>query len=313
MNEEQIQKYIEGNSTPDETNAVMKWLCADEKHMREYRSLRKQYDICLWYEPDSGSKSDSKSKKPQSRRLYLELLKVAVIFVLAFFSIHYLYHPRTSGEDVTRQTVYVPLGQRTELTLSDGTKVWLNAKSTLTFSDAFKQGNREVTLNGEGYFRVADDKSRPFIVKTGQYDIKVTGTEFNVIAYEGTNFFETALIKGSVEVSSISGQDKIRLLPNQKAVSIQGTLKNEAIDNFSYFMWRDGLICFDNESVEQILNKIRLYYDIEIKVVNNSILQHRYTGKFRTKDGVEHVLKVLQLRNKFHYEKNDELNTIVIK
>lgn len=311
MNNDWVQKYIEGNSSPEETEAVVKWLHADDKNMRAYMTLRKQYDICLWYELDKSGILESKSGK--SRRLFLELLKVAAVFAVAFLCIPYLYPPRLSGEEVVMQTVYAPSGQRTEVILTDGTKVWLNAKSTLTFPNKFMPENREVTLNGEGYFDVTHDVSRPFIVKTGPYDITVMGTEFNVIAYKGTNIFETALIKGSVEVSSTTGQDKIRLVPNQEVVAINGALKRKAIDDFSYFMWRDGLICFDDESVEEILNKIRLYYDIEIKVSNKSILKHRYTGKFRTKDGVEHVLKVLQLRNKFQYEKNDELNTIVIK
>jgi transmembrane sensor len=97
------------------------------------------------------------------------------------------------------QTVIVPAGQRVQLVLADGTKVWLNSKTTFTYPAALSADkNREVTLNGEAYFEVKKDAEHPFLVKTNTYDIQVFGTTFNVYAYDNADYFETSLINGSV-------------------------------------------------------------------------------------------------------------------
>ena len=85
------------------------------------------------------------------------------------------------------------------------------------------------------------------------------------------------------------------------------------IRDSNYFKWKEGLFCFENESIQDLIDKLQLYYDIQIDVQRPSLLQYRYSGKFRIKDGVEHVLKVLQLKHKFTYTKNEEENLIIIK
>ena len=92
-----------------------------------------------------------------------------------------------------------------------------------------------------------------------------------------------------------------------------GILKKDTIKHENYFLWKEGLICFYDEPVDKMIEKLQLYYDVKIDVQNKSLLKNRYSGKFRTKDGVEHVLKVLQLNNKFSYEKDNDLNLITIK
>ena len=178
------------------------------------------------------------------------------------------------------QTIHVPAGQRAEVILADGTHVWLNSRSTLKFSEQFSANTRNVELDGEGYFSVQHNEKSPFTVQTPKYTIQVLGTEFNVKAYHNSPLFETALIKGSVEIT---------------------------------FKWKEGLFCFENESIQDLIDKLQLYYDIQIDVQRPSLLQYRYSGKFRIKDGVEHVLKVLQLKHKFTYTKNEEENLIIIK
>ncbi|MBP3518515.1 MAG: FecR family protein [Parabacteroides sp.] len=212
------------------------------------------------------------------------------------------------------QTIYVPAGQRAELILSDSTKVWLNAKTTLTFPSHFDNNSRSVTLDGEGYFDVTHDKNKPFIVKTNQYDIKVLGTEFNVRSYNQNAVFETSLLKGSIQIESADHLAKLLLEPNEKAYMEQGKLKTAPITQYDYFLWKDGLICFDDNTIEELFQKLQLYFDVNIIVKNTSILEQRYTGKFRTGDGIEHILKTLQLRTKFVYEnEEDKGNTIIIK
>lgn len=315
MNQELLNKYIAGDATPEEKKEVARWLDADKKNMKEFLAMRKLYDISIWQQEQIPVAKDNLSlgnKRWTLRSASFELAKVAAIFVLAF-TIVYSFLINENNDSAKMQTIFVPPGQRAELTLTDGTKVWLNAKTTFTFPDKFTANNRRVTLDGEGYFDVTKNPEKPFIVNTEHYDIKVLGTEFNVTAYSGSSVFETSLLKGAVEVSSPATCSKVHLKPNTRTYEKNGELKTGIIEHQSYFLWKEGLICFFDEPVGKMIKKLELYYDIKIDVQNKELLNNRYSGKFRTKDGVEHVLKVLQLRHRFSYIKDNDLNLITIK
>lgn len=314
MDQETLQKYIEGKATTEEKEAVAHWLDADERNMKEFLSLRKLYDITIWQQevaPTVIRNIIPLAKKQAIRSFAFELLKIAAIFLIAFSLFRYLYEPILP--EPIMQTIQVPAGQRAELTLSDGTKVWLNAKTTLIFPNNFTSKSREVILNGEGYFDVAKYAAKPFIVKTDQHEIKALGTEFNVIAYTGSPLFETALLKGAVNVYSVNTDKAITLEPNTRVLLKNGILEKGLIEHTNYFLWREGLMCFYDETVDNMINKLQLYFDVKIEVKNKELLSNRYSGKFRTKDGVLHVLKVLQLNNKFTFKKDDDLNIITIR
>ena len=136
------------------------------------------------------------------------------------------------------------------------------------------------------------------------------GTEFNVIAYSNDSVWETSLLKGKVEI--LANGTEVKLEPDTK-LSLQGNkLVKGNIKEMDYFRWREGLICFHNISLSDIMEKLELYYGVNIIVNNRNILHNHYTGKFRTGDGIEHVLRVLRLSNQFSYTKDDETNTITI-
>lgn len=105
----------------------------------------------------------------------------------------------------------------------------------------------------------------------------------------------------------------LRLNPNEVALLSNGLLSKKTISDYNYFKWKDGLFCFEKETIENLIKKMQLYYDVTIKVERPALLQYRYSGKFRIKDGIEHVLKVLQLKHKFTYEKDENTNIITIK
>lgn len=309
MNQELLNKYIAGDATPEEKEEVTRWLDTDKKNMKEFLALRKLYDISIWQQEQTPV---AKDKRWTLRSASFELAKVAAIFILAF-TIVYSFLINEDNDSAKMQTIFVPPGQRAELTLTDGTKVWLNAKTTFTFPDKFTANNRRVTLDGEGYFDVTKNPEKPFIVNTERYDIKVMGTEFNVTAYSGSSVFETSLLKGAVEVFSPAKDTKVSLEPHMRTYEENGILKKDTIEHENYFLWKEGLICFYDEPVDKMIEKLQLYYDVKIDVQNKTLLNNRYSGKFRTKDGVEHVLKVLQLNNKFSYEKDNDRNLITIK
>jgi len=149
-------------------------------------------------------------------------------------------------------------------------------------------------------------------VKTTRYDIKVLGTEFNVQAYKDKDAFETALLKGSVQIESQKCEKHILLKPNSKMNLENGQVRITPITQYNTYRWKEGLLCFDNNTISEIFEKLELYFDVTIIVQNNQLLNSRYSGKFRIDDGVEQVLKTLQLRTEFQYEKPDDKDNIII-
>lgn len=308
--EELLQRYIKGEVTEDERIRVVVWLDESPDHMDEYIVLRKLYDITLWNDKVKDPLS-IKGKKRSLLNIGLGIIKIAAIFLIAFVGSHYYLNQHQPASKL--QTIHVPAGQRVELTLSDGTEVWLNSSTTLRFPTYFTADSRKVELEGEGYFTVKHDADCPFIVQTEKYAVRVLGTEFNVKAYRGSNSFETALLNGSVEILTPDRKNNIRINPDQMAILLDGKIVTENIPDKNYFKWKEGIFCFENESVASLMEKLELYYDVNIDVQSKALLKDRYSGKFRMKDGIEHVLKVLQLKYKFSYTKNDETNLIVIK
>lgn len=312
MNSDLLQKYIAGNATEDEKRRVTEWIQASPENRREYMAQRKLYDIALW-RTDAETMQLMSKKYFTWRRVSWEVGKVAAIFILAFLGIRYWDLKSAEEEKTSLQSIYVPAGQRAELMLADGTKVWLNSRSTLTFPGEFTGETRDVKLDGEGYFAVARNEEQPFVVETNRYDVRVLGTEFNVIAYAEDSVWETSLLKGAVEIWK-PGSDvgTLRLEPNTMVSLKENKLVKGRIREPDYFLWREGLLCFHNISVRDMMEKLKLYYGVDIVVNNQKLLQNRYTGKFRTKDGVEHVLRVLRLNNAFTYTINEETNVITI-
>lgn len=312
-----LLKYIEGNCTEQEKILITEWLDSDIQNMKEYIALRKLNDISIWQTTELNvptQKSGKSKDKIRLKTFYVEFVKIAAVFVLAFLIFSLYSHLNGEKElPIAEQSLNVPQGQRAQLTLADGTKVWLNAKSKLTFPNRFKEDTREVILDGEGYFEVTKDKAKPFIVRTSKYDVKVLGTTFDLKAYSKTEDFETSLLEGSVEILKPESSVKVLLKPNERISLQEGQLVIAPITHSDYFLWKDGILSFDDEPFPNLMKKLELVFDIEIEVKNDNVLKYSCTGKFRTKDGIEHILKVLQLANEFKYEVNSELNAITIK
>ena len=312
MDKKLLQKYVEGSITAEEVETVVDWLDADEKHVNEFMTLHKLYDISILNQSTQGRKKE-KVARTFFRRIVIELLKVAAI-ALILFSGNFLLQKDDQMESLPSfQTLYVPAGQRAELILPDSTKVWLNANSKLVYPSSFKEGIRQVELDGEAYFDVRHNGDNPFVVRTKSMNVTVLGTEFNVSAYSGIEEFNIALLRGSVELNSPDLSRKYRMTAGEQVLYRDGKYVSDQIGSMDYFKWKEGLLSFNNQPIHVIIEKLRLYYDIRIEVADLPFLKERYSGKFRVKDGIEQVLKVLQLEHKFTYVKDNELNLITIK
>lgn len=312
MDKKLLQKYVDGSIAAEDIETVIDWLDADESHVNEFMALHKLYDISILNQSILERRKE-KDRHIVFRRIIIEFLKVAAIALILLGGNILLQKDDRKELPLLYQTLYVPAGQRAELILPDSTKVWLNAHSKLIYPVSFKEGTRQVELDGEAYFEVSHNVDKPFIVRTRSMNVKVLGTEFNVSAYSGVEEFNISLLRGSVELSAPDLSRKYRMTAGEQILYREGKYSSARIGSMDYFKWKEGLLCFNNQPIHMIIDKLRLYYDIRIEVADLPFLKERYSGKFRVKDGVEQVLKVLQLEHKFTYVKDNELNLITIK
>lgn len=173
----------------------------------------------------------------------------------------------------------VPAGQRAQITLADGTKVWLNAQPTLTYSHDFGRNERNVELDGGAYFEVAKNKEIPFYVNTETNQVRVVETHFNVCAYRGSNEFTTTLLEGIVDIYAKGSEHSLtRLGVNEVFIFWDEKFRKERFTDFDYLRWKDGLYCFDDTPFNLLLGKLEKYYKVKIVVENPKVLNYRCTG-----------------------------------
>ena len=254
----------------------------------------------------------------EERRFILpEWLKIAVAVVISISVSWIAFHMKTQNKTEPPQamnTIRVPAGHFVNLTLADGTNIWLNARTTLQYPEKFTGNNREVILDGEGYFDVANNSSKPFLVHTKGYDVEALGTQFNVDAYSKEASFTGALFEGSVRITSVADTTQsVVLLPNTLARLRDGMLDVETITDFNYYRWREGLIVFKNMPFAELMSVFEKCYGIKIVMQNNRLNSYAPSGKFRQSDGIDYALRVLQRDIRFRFERNEENHTIYIK
>ncbi|MEZ4793322.1 MAG: FecR domain-containing protein [Gelidibacter sp.] len=219
-----------------------------------------------------------------------------------------------NDQKIVYNTLIVPYGKRSSIELADGSKVWLNSGSKLVFPAVFTQQKREVYLEGEGIFEVAHDKAHPFIVKSGEQNIEVLGTVFNVSNYHDDDNISTVLKSGSVKISynnSTVLNSTVTIKPNMLAVydRTNKQVKTEQVEVEKYFSWRDGIFIFKNDSMQSIMKKVSRYYNIEITITNKELANATFSGYLDVKDNVENVIKIIQETTKFDYTiTNNKLN-----
>ena len=310
MNQDLLYKYFKGNANIEEEKQILDWVDASDENRKAFQKERMLYDIALFSEE---KQSERLKRKTRILPILQWTARIAAVMIILFGS-GLLFKDYRYNKSAQLQTVAVPAGQRAQITLADGTKVWLNSKSTLTYASNFGRKERNVELDGEAYFEVAKNKKIPFFVNTEINRVKVVGTHFNVCAYKGSNEFETTLIEGIVDIYPI-GSDQVitRLTKDEFFGSYNGKYKKTTLPSYEYLRWKEGLYCFDDAPFNSLLNKLEKYYNVNISVRNLNILNYRCTGKFKEQDGIEHILKVIQKDHKFTYSINEEKDSIIIE
>lgn len=188
-----------------------------------------------------------------------------------------------------------PRGGQYQVILPDGTRVWLNAASSIKFPSAFTgMTERRVDLNGEAYFEVAKDKAHPFIVDSKRQQIEVLGTHFNTSNYDDEGVTKTTLLEGSVKVSS-SARQEIILKPGQQS-TLSGTRLTVGTANTEQTVaWKNALFVFDHDNLESIMRKISRWYDVEVVYIDEEVKAEVFSGRISRFENVSEVLKKLTL------------------
>ena len=277
----------------------------------------------------------SEGKKPSMLRLIfskrLTIISFASLIVIASALIFFLSGKKNLVATTTQEisSVATKNGNRTKIVLPDGSQVWLNAGSNLDYNNStFNKDLREVSLNGEAYFDVTKNESKPFIIHTKKMDIKVVGTIFNVRSYSDEKFAEAALLKGSIEVTLKDRDEKIILKPNEKisvANEISKTdtkpekvttvrskpvlapqfevieLKPNPTDNIiGEIAWTQNKLYFDDQTLEDIGHLIERWFGKKVTIANESLKTVRYRGNFEN-ETMEEVLSSLKLSKPFNF------------
>ena len=203
--------------------------------------------------------------------------------------------------DTIYNTLSTPKGGQYAITLSDGTKVWLNAASSLRFPAAFIGKSRVVELTGEAYFEVAKNPAMPFKVKVKNMEVEVLGTHFNVNAYEDENTVSTTLLEGSVKVTS--GNDHKTISPAQQVIMNENGSLNVAdnVDVEEVIAWKNGELRFENTKVSKIMRQLARWYDVEIAYQGN-VPDVALSGIISRKEDVSQLLEILEATHKVHFQ-----------
>ena len=331
---ELIAGYLTGQLSDKQLDELHAWIKADKSNKQYFDNMRE-----LWLAAPVAMKSQqfnkdaayrlflsrTRNNAPAKRRqpAYNWIVRVAAAAVVGFMiGAFYVYQANETDAPVhiaSQYDVIVPHGSRSQLVLSDGTKVWLNAGSRLRYSADFGRASREVYLEGEGYFNVARDTTRLFVVKTDKISIKALGTSFNVKAYPGEANIETVLMEGKVSID-----DKVVLEPLEKAIYSRknsnliiekkasesampgitlpvktpsvsiAQIVETSIDPSIYASWKDDAWRIESESLGSLAIKLERRYNVQIRFADRNTQMLSINAVIKD-ESLEQVLRFLQL------------------
>jgi len=322
--EKKFSKYLNGSCSPDEFSEVLKSICETDDHSKVTAEMLKFWKDTLRAAIETKENSQLLDKihhrialeesKTVVRRfaMYRNLLRVAAIFIVGLITASVLLYNR---HDVPEKQVYAaiiekvttPYGARTSFMLPDGSEVWLNSGSTISFPRQYDK-IRNVELSGQAYFKVVKD-GRPFMVKTSKGNVEVMGTSFDVKSYENENF-ETTLVEGIVKVKDNTSQTGT-LKPGQQAVvtpANEFTMRDVNIGLIT--SWKDGKLMFVKEPFQHVATELERWYNVKIELQGDRLKRLGYTGTIEMETFSE-VLELINTTTPIKYKFNK--NTRVLK
>ncbi|MDR1882574.1 MAG: FecR domain-containing protein [Prevotella sp.] len=306
-----ISRYFNDECTRDESASILDWCNQSEENKKEFIRLKKAWIISDRKNDEYISSSapnirnnilagiSRKTSKTYIKRplVYYSAISAAAAIIL-MFCLNIFVNGNVRGSDAGYACFYMPRGEKGRLFLPDGTKVWLNSDSKLTFGSDFNSKNRTVGLDGEAYFDVAKSDRHKFIVKTASVDVKVHGTAFSVAAYAQSGVVDVSLQRGSVSIyKGGSDMELASLVPNQR-ISIDKTSYLTEIHSFTDnpdISWTFEELIFEHAPLKEVFSKMGNWYGVNIAVASSASQQDL---KYRFKIKSESLIEILELINK---------------
>jgi transmembrane sensor len=350
-----ITRILSGESTPEDDLALIDWLNKNQDNIDEFHGrervwnainvifAREKYNDKAAYERfihHIGSPQRMYSNHLGIKKLLIKTLRwaaIGIIFMVIGSLIFYIVSDSISQLETSHYEVIVPVGSRSNLVLTDGTSVWLNAGSKLSYSKKFGENDRSVYLEGEGYFKVEKDSKDPFTVITSELEIVAKGTSFNVKSYHDEDVIQATLVSGSILVNRTKNkttEQGLTLEPNQQLTYFrdtrqmklsldvneddepEGVNKNEikltiedelprailsrGIDTEIFTSWKDNRLILDDEPFGSIAIKLERRFGTNIIIKDEDIKRRRFKGRFE-EITMEQALNALQFVSPFEY------------
>ncbi len=310
-----IQKYVQRETSKEENLQLYQWIQQSPENKKRlfaekdiwdsygFHSNQKKYEITAELEILKNSIEFRNTYRPIK---LMNIVKIAAILLITFglgWSSQYIpiFNKQQIAEAFMRE-ITVPKGQINQIFLADGTRIWINSESKLTLPSVFAPNERVVKLNGEAFFEVAKDKTRPFMVEVNGQQIKVFGTSFNVRAYDNSNKIETTLETGQIQLHV--GNETIMLNPGEQSLfnKIEKQLVISKVDPVNFSSWKEGRYEFQNEDLIEVLKVVERWYDVEITYNENTFKGMHFSGVIKRNKDAKHFLDLLNLTIPVSYE-----------
>ena len=310
--------YIKGLASKEEKSIVEGWLKEDEEHERELLQIARIYHAQHTHEritsrdplPALANIRRTIRKKKQTIWLRRAMAAAACLAGVVFLST-FLSYQKESATEIEPQLITIKSnpGMRTNFTLPDGTEVYLNSGSTLSYPIPYDKNERRVSLTGEGFFNVKHDENQPFIVKVlnDKLSVQVLGTEFNIQAYEGDNRVQTTLLSGSINLAmNKNGKTrKIQLQPSDKAiytVSDEKLVVNK-VNPLYDIAWIDGSLIFKDTPILDVLEELMHFYNVKFDIKDSVIEDYKFTGTFQNRQ-LAQILDYIKISSNIDFQIN---------
>jgi len=306
--QEIIIRYLDGTATLEEKNVLLQWLKSSDKNRIDFIEIRDLWLSCdailgngievdVAFERLRSRIHQSLNPKPTHKTIAVKWRQIAAVFIVLLSIGYSMYTRQTASQEVLiRNQLITAVGSKGQFILPDSSVVWLNSGSKLTYPERFEKNNRTVTLEGEAYFQVTENKKSPFVVKTEQVDIEVLGTSFNISNYATLPTVETVLLSGSIKVKmNTSGEEKL-LNPDQLLTYQKETGETEiGITSSKYHIdWIKDRLVFDNDRLSDIIISLEGLYSVHIDCPKALSEQHRLSFTVRGED-IHEVLEAMSL------------------
>lgn len=306
-----FEKYLNNESSEQESQLIGELFRNDGKIQSVFENKLRNADPVMDEEISNllfqRIRSSISSKKPplSSYSPRKKTLRWAAIFLLPVISVLSVYFIAIRNPEKNASPIIVTTdsGEKAKITLADGSGVWLNSGSSISYPVSFNRKERTVFLTGEAYFEVVNNTKHPFTVKTKEMDIQALGTAFDVCAYESESVFSSVLLEGKVKVTT-HGKESI-LEKNERATydKINRTLLIDKVYAPNHIEWKNGKLYFQNQSFDEIANTLSRVFKVDFSFISDELRPLRFSGTLSS-SSIRTTLDILSLTSPMQYEMN---------